>query len=209
MHCLDSKPAAAAVADNEPGPAIDSLLNSLESRDPYAKDHSRHVSAYALRLARKLGLGVQQSEQISVAGKVHDIGKLALPRAILNKPGYLTEEEMAKVRQHPVMGVQMLAPFIREQSVLAAIRGHHERFDGQGYPDGLAGEAIPLEARIIAIADCFDALVSFRAYRLPLPRGVALEMIHAGAGTQFDPRLVPAFCRTLVEVSRVNSSSAS
>ena len=209
MYCLDSKPAAAAVADKEPSPAIDRLLKSLESRDPYAKDHSQHVSTYAMRLAQKLGLDTQLSEQIGLAGKLHDIGKLALSRAILNKPGYLTEEEMDKVRLHPAIGVEMLAPFIRDLSVLAAIRGHHERFDGQGYPDGLAGEAIPLEARIIAIADCFDALVSFRSYRLPLPRGVALEMIHAGAGTQFDPRLVPAFCRTLVEVSRVNSSSAS
>ena len=121
----------------------------------------------------------------------------------------LVHLEMAKVQLHPVMGVQMLAPIIRDQSVLAAIRGHHERFDGQGYPDGLAGEAIPLEARIIAIADCFDALVSFRAYRLPLPRGVALEMIHAGAGTHFDPRLVPAFCKLLPPISCVNSSSAS
>ena len=102
---------------------------------------------------------------------------------------------MAKVREHPVVGVEILSPIIRSKTVLAAIRGHHERFDGGGYPDRLAGEGISLEARIIAIADCFDALTSSRAYRMPLPKGIALDLLRNGAGTQFDPRLVPVFLK--------------
>jgi HD-GYP domain-containing protein (c-di-GMP phosphodiesterase class II) len=124
---------------------------------------------------------------------LHDIGKLAIPEHILNKPGRLTTEEMAKVREHPALGVELLAAAINSPAILDAIRGHHERFDGSGYPDGLAGEKITLEARIIAIADCFDALVSSRPYQLPLPRQAALEMIDDAAGSQFDPHLVRTF----------------
>ena len=175
--------------------AIDSLVRTLEVRDPYTKDHSLHVRDHSVCLAKHLGLSDRQRHQIALAAKLHDIGKLGLPEHILNKPGRLTESEMAKVREHPLIGVKILAPIIRSKTVLSAIRGHHERFDGGGYPDGLAGEEISLEARIIAIADCFDALVSSRAYRVPLPRAVALDLIRHGAGTQFDPQLVPAFLR--------------
>jgi HD-GYP domain-containing protein (c-di-GMP phosphodiesterase class II) len=149
----------------------------------------------AVRLATELGLSRRKCKQISIAAMLHDIGKLAIPERILNKPGRLTAEEMAKVREHPALGVELLAAAITNQTVLDAIRGHHERFDGSGYPDGLAGESISLEARIIAIADCFDALVSSRPYRLPLPRQVALEMVHDAAGRQFDPSLVRIFLR--------------
>jgi len=173
--------------------AIASLVKTLEARDPYTKNHSINVRALAVQLARVVGLPDKQCKQISLAAKLHDLGKIGLSEAILNKPGRLTEEEMRQVREHPVIGVEILSPIIRSKTVLAAIRGHHERLDGGGYPDGLAGDDIAMEARVIAIADCFDAITSCRAYRMPLPRKVALELIRAGAGTQFDARLVNSF----------------
>jgi HD-GYP domain-containing protein (c-di-GMP phosphodiesterase class II) len=179
--------------DDEPRTAIGKLVSRLEARDPYAKDHSFQVRTYAVRLAQRLGLSSARQRQIGLAARLHDIGKLGLSREILNKPARLTDGEMAKVREHPAAGVEMVAPIIRCKTVLAAIRGHHERFDGGGYPDGLAGDRIGLEARIIAIADVFDALLSTRCYRLPLPRAVAVELIRDGAGTQFDPHLVQVF----------------
>jgi putative two-component system response regulator len=191
----DSLSGALGVVENAPAEAIDNLVNLLEAHDPCSRDHSLKVKAYAVRLAQRLGLSARQQKQIALAARLHDIGKLRLPRGILNKPGPLTDGEMARVREHPVGGVKILSPIIRHKTVLAAIRGHHERFDGRGYPDGLAGERISLEARIIAIADCFDALLSTRSYRPPMLRRIALEMINAGAGTQFDPGLVRVFLR--------------
>jgi putative two-component system response regulator len=173
--------------------AIDSLVRTLEARDPYTSGHSLRVRDYALRLADVLDLGARERRRLSLAAKLHDIGKVGLPETVLNKPGALTEAETALVREHPVIGERILTPIIRTRVVLTAIRGHHERYDGGGYPDGLAGETVPLLARVIAVADCFDALTSSRAYREPLPRGQALEMIRAGSGTQFDPRIALAF----------------
>jgi putative nucleotidyltransferase with HDIG domain len=189
----DLLPLTACAADAEPMAAVAGLLKTLARRDPHAKHHSMHVRQYAVRLARELGMSEEACQRIALAAKLHDIGKLGLSDVILNKPGRLTEEEMMQVREHPTIGVEIIAPLINDETVLAAIRGHHERFDGGGYPDGLSGEEISLEARILAIADCFDALVSSRSYRLPLPRGVALDMIDAGAGSQFDPMLVTTF----------------
>lgn len=173
--------------------AIDSLVRTLEARDAYTSGHSLRVRDYAMRLATALELGPRQRKQISLAAKLHDIGKLGLPETILNKEGPLTEAEAAAVQEHPEIGERILTPIIRSRAVLAAIRGHHERYDGSGYPDRLAGEEISLHARIIAIADCFDAVTSSRAYRQAIPHAEALEVIRAGAGTQFDPRLVPVF----------------
>lgn len=173
--------------------AIDSLVRALEARDPYTSGHSLRVRSYALRLARLLRLDLHQSRQLSLAAKLHDIGKVGLPEAILNKPTNLTEMERAWVREHPVLGERILSPIIRNRQVLAAIRGHHECFDGTGYPDGLAGERIPLLARIITVADCFDAMTSSRAYRAALPVAQALAVLRQGAGTQFDPRFVLPF----------------
>ncbi len=173
--------------------AIDSLVRTMESRDTYTAGHSVRVRRYARRLADALGLLPRQRRLLSLAAKLHDIGKVGVPDAILNKPGRLTGEEEQVVRAHPVIGERILAPVIRSREVLAAIRGHHERVDGGGYPDGLAGEDIPLMARLIAVPDCFDALTTCRAYRAALPVEHALDIIRAGAGTQFDQRCVEAF----------------
>ncbi len=173
--------------------AIDSLVRTLEARDSYTSGHSLRVGEYATDLARRIGIETKQIRQIKLASKLHDIGKIGLPEAILNKTGTLTEEEFRCVQEHPVIGERILSPIVRNRAVIAAIRSHHERFDGNGYPDGLSGENIPLLARIITIADCFDAMTSSRAYRDAMSVEEALEIIRNGSGTQFDPRFVPPF----------------
>jgi putative nucleotidyltransferase with HDIG domain len=177
--------------------AIDSLVRTLEARDPYTSGHSMRVRAYTLQLARALGLDRKSRRQISLAAKLHDIGKVGVPEVVLNKPDVLTAEEQELVRQHPVIGERILTPIIHSPAVLAAIRGHHERYDGDGYPDGLKGEQIPLLARVITVADCFDALTSSRAYRMALSEPEALDFLRRGAGRQFDPAIVPFFVETL------------
>jgi response regulator RpfG family c-di-GMP phosphodiesterase len=177
--------------------AVNSLVRTIEARDAYTSGHSMRVRRYATKLAHSVGLSGRHCKQINLAAKLHDIGKVGLPETILNKPDSLNDEERILVRAHPVIGERILKPIIHSRRVLAAIRGHHERFDGGGYPDNLAGEQIPLEARIIAIVDCFDAVTSCRAYREPLPVREALELIRAGRGTQFDPYLVPIFLQML------------
>jgi response regulator RpfG family c-di-GMP phosphodiesterase len=179
--------------------AIDSLVRTLEARDPYTSGHSLRVRMYALRLARLLEVDERQQRQLSLAAKLHDIGKVAVAEAILNKPATLTAAEYAVVRTHPEVGERILTPIIRSKTVLAAIRSHHERFDGKGYPDGLSGQNIPLLARILTIADCFDAMTSSRAYRGAMPKEQAANVIRAGTGTQFDPALMGAFERFLAE----------
>jgi response regulator RpfG family c-di-GMP phosphodiesterase len=180
--------------------AIDSLVRTLEARDPYTSGHSLRVRDYADLLSEALGLAEPVRKRLRLAAKLHDIGKVGMPEGILHKTTPLTEEEYGNVREHPVIGERILSPIIRSRSVLDAIRHHHERYDGGGYPDGLAGDDIPLLARIIAIADCFDALTSARAYRTSLDREAALNVMIMEAGSHFDPELVPVFCRVIREV---------
>jgi putative nucleotidyltransferase with HDIG domain len=174
--------------------AIDSLVRTLEARDPYTTGHSLRVRHYALRLASVLGLSPREMKQLSLAAKLHDIGKVGIPEAVLNKPRELTADEFRVIQEHPVIGERILAPIIRDRAVLAAIRSHHERLDGAGYPDGLRAPDVPLLARVITVVDCFDALITSRAYRDALSSPDALEMLRAGAGTQFEPEFVRAFC---------------
>jgi HD-GYP domain-containing protein (c-di-GMP phosphodiesterase class II) len=173
--------------------AIKSLVRAIEERDAYTAGHSLRVWRYALQLADALGLDVQLRKQLSLAAKLHDVGKVGVPESILNKRGPLTPEENAQVRQHPVIGEHILTPIIRSRTVLAGIRHHHERIDGRGYPDGLRGDQIPLLARLIAVPDTFDALTSHRAYRAAMPLGKALEILWAGRGTQLDADFVDVF----------------
>jgi HD-GYP domain-containing protein (c-di-GMP phosphodiesterase class II) len=135
---------------------------------------------------------------LSLAAKLHDIGKVGVPEAILNKPAPLTLAESVVVRRHPEIGERILRSIIRNRAVLSAIRGHHERVDGGGYPDGLKGTHIPLLARVVTVADCFDALTSARAYRAPLKPAQALEELRTASGTHFQPEFVRAF----IEVAR-------
>lgn len=177
--------------------AITSLARTVEERDPYTAGHSRRVQAYCLALARAIGLDRRQRRLLDVAAELHDIGKVGVPDEILHKPGALSDNEMAIVRQHPVTGQRILAPVVRNRTILTAIRGHHERYDGQGYPDRLRGEHIPLLARLIAIPDSYDALTTTRAYRAALPVEEARRILRDGSGRHFDPGLVAAFLRLL------------
>ncbi len=173
--------------------AIDSLVRTLEARDPYTSGHSFRVRDYTGRLADALDLPPKLKSNLRLAAKLHDIGKVGMPDGILNKTTPLTCAEIGDLRDHPVIGERILSPIIRNRNVLGAIRHHHERWDGAGYPDGLAGDQIPLLARIIAVADCFDALTSVRAYRTSLNPDAALAVLELEAGSHFDPALVPVF----------------
>lgn len=182
--------------------AIASLVRTVEERDPYTAGHARRVRTYALQLADALGLERRLRKQLGLAAVLHDIGKVGIPDHILHKPDRLTPEEDRIIRGHPEMGERILAPIVRSRAVLAAIRGHHERLDGSGYPDGLVGERIPLLARLLAIPDCYDALTTSRAYRSALPKSVALAIVAAGAGSHFDPEFVRTFLRITAEAAQ-------
>ncbi len=173
--------------------AVASLVRTLEARDAYTSGHSLRVRSLALRLAECIGIDARTRKLLSLAARLHDIGKVGLAEGILTKPAALNAQELMLVRQHPVLGERILRPIIRNRRVLSAIRSHHERFDGLGYPDGLQGAHIPILARIITVADCFDAMTSSRAYRNALSPATALDLLHEGRGTQFDPDLVPPF----------------
>ena len=177
---------------------IDSLVRTLEARDAYTAGHSLRVRKFSLRLARGLGLKRRERLKLSLAAKLHDIGKFGIPEEILNKPGSLTDAEDRLIREHPVIGERILTPILRNRDALAAIRGHHERIDGNGYPDGLAGDQIPYLARIITVADCYDAMTSSRSYRAAMPPEQALDFLREGAGTQFEAELVTVFLKVVV-----------
>ena len=176
---------------------ICALALTLEAKDPYTKGHSQRVGDLGFAFARHLGIPESRAERIRVAGLLHDIGKLAVPQDLLNKPGPLTREEFMKVIDHPVIGEEICRPLGSLASVLALIRHHHERFDGRGYPDGLEGPQIPYEVRMLSIVDAYDALTSERAYRVsPLTHAAAIETLEreASAG-KWDAELVQEFIR--------------
>jgi putative nucleotidyltransferase with HDIG domain len=164
----------------------------VDARDAYTGAHSAEVQALCRRLALVLGADVNTAHVVGIAARLHDIGKVAVPDSVLNKPGALDEREWELMRQHPVIGAEIAARVPRLRSAVPAIRGHHERYDGGGYPDGLAGEDIPLAARIIAVADAFSAMVTDRPYRPARPLPEAVEELHRCAGSQFDPAVVGA-----------------
>ncbi len=177
--------------------SIQSLAEVLELKDPYTRGHSIRVSDYSAVIARELGLGGEMLRQIELGGHVHDIGKIGVREEVLNKPGKLTDAEYEHIMTHPVVGWRILAPLLAETPVaLNIVRSHHERFDGRGVPDGLVGTAIPLEARIAAAADSFDAMTSDRPYR---PDGLsvddAIKDLVRCSGSQFDPDVVVALVR--------------
>jgi HD-GYP domain-containing protein (c-di-GMP phosphodiesterase class II) len=172
---------------------VRALSNAVEARDAYTGKHAERVAAYGMELARACGLSMTDSPQLEFGFLLHDVGKVAVPDAILFKSGSLTEEEYSLVRKHPVIGTEILrdVDFLGEGKLV--VRHHHERWDGLGYPDGLAGEAIPLAARVFAVADALDALTTDRPYRPASPFSAAREEISRGAGSQFDPGVVDAY----------------
>ena len=168
------------------------LANALEAKDPYTRGHSERVGAWGGRLATALRLPPAEVETIVQAGLLHDIGKIGVPEAVLRKGGPLTQEEWVLMRQHPVIGAQIVAPFEFFAGGALVIRHHHERWDGTGYPDGLLAGAIPLGARVVAVADVYDALTSDRPYRAALSRDAALAYLAAEAGHTLDADAVAA-----------------
>ncbi|MFZ5823181.1 MAG: HD-GYP domain-containing protein [Bacillota bacterium] len=178
---------------------VGALANAIEARDPYTRGHTDRVARVALTLCARLGWNEKQMQFARMGALLHDIGKIGVPDAILRKPGRLDEEEFALMRKHPEIGAQILQGIEALAPAVPFVIGHHERWDGKGYPRGLAGEEIPLEGRILAIADAFDAMTSLRAYRTPLSLEAAAEEIVACAGTQFDPNLVPIFTSLFAE----------
>ncbi|HKV73101.1 MAG TPA: HD domain-containing phosphohydrolase [Gemmatimonadales bacterium] len=173
---------------------VQTLAHALEAKDSYTRDHSRRVSRYAARTALRLGLIEDRLEDIRLGAELHDIGKIGTRESVLNKPAPLTAEEFAHIAEHTVLGEKILAPLARESPVvLSIVRSHHERMDGRGFPDGLVGDRIPIEARIVCVADAFDAMTSSRPYRNSLTPPEAYEELRRSAGTQFDPEVVAAF----------------
>ena len=168
------------------------LTSSLESSDPYTHGHSRRVARHAANIAKQMGLSGGEIAKIRAAGAMHDVGKVETPTAVLHKAGRLTDEEFDIVKRHPVDGADMVAT-LDDDELTAIVRHHHERLDGTGYPDGLAGDEIPLGARILAVADTFDAITSTRPYRQANPHKKALDILRTEAGTQLDPEAVKAF----------------
>ncbi len=172
---------------------VESFAQALEAKDSYTHGHSRQVSLYAGLLARALGLSASQRALLAQAALLHDIGKIGIADTILNHPGALSRDDLTEIRKHPCKGRNILAPIHSLSGLAEIVYHHHERWDGSGYPDGLAGEEIPLMARIIGIADAFDAITSQRPYRDSLDLDSALAELRGGAGSQFDPGLVELF----------------
>jgi cyclic di-GMP phosphodiesterase len=179
--------------------SIQSLAEALEMKDPYTRGHSIRVSQYSSVIARALELDADVVRQIELGGHLHDIGKIGVREAVLSKAGPLTDEEYAHIMTHPVVGWRLLLPLLGEAPLaLNVVRSHHERFDGRGIPDGIAGHDIPLEARIAAVADAFDAMTSGRPYRAsPLPVDAALAEMRRNSGSQFDPEVLAALLRSV------------
>jgi HD-GYP domain-containing protein (c-di-GMP phosphodiesterase class II) len=175
------------------GSVLASFSRALESRDPSMRGHGARVAANALTIARGLGWNEARLVALQVAGVLHDVGKLSVATEILRKPGGLTSSELAEVRRHPAAGARMIEPFPALRSVIPYVLYHHERWDGEGYPAARSGDAIPLGARILAVADAFDAMTSPRPYRESLTPEAALAEVERCAGTQFDPLVAQTF----------------
>ena len=189
--------ALAARLDDSNLATVEALASTVDAKDAYTRGHSGRVATYAAAIAAALDLPATDIARIRQAGILHDVGKIGVPDAILLKPDKLTAEEFAVIAEHPAIGEHILQglPFLQE--ILPAVRHHHERWDGGGYPDGLAGDAIPADAAILAVADGFDAMTSSRTYRPALPTAEAIRRVREGAGTQYDSHVVAAFDRAL------------
>ncbi|MCM1558170.1 MAG: HD-GYP domain-containing protein [Butyrivibrio sp.] len=164
------------------------LAKTIDAKDRYTKGHSERVADYSRKIAERLNLSLQEQQEIYWMGLLHDIGKIGIPDTIINKTGKLTEEEYRTIQKHPVIGVDILNTISEIPNISEGARSHHEKYDGSGYPDGLTGENIPFVARIIGVADAYDAMTSKRSYRDVLPQEVVRAELVKGRGTQFDPR---------------------
>lgn len=188
--------------------AVDALIQAIEARDPYTRGHSERVAEHCEVIARELHLPPKEAEDIRSAAQLHDVGKIGVPDSILLKPSSLTVTEMTAVKDHPVASAAIVAPLNLSRPMMELILHHHERYDGTGYPDGLAAEEIPLPARIASVADAFEAMTSDRAYRAALPAEEAMAELERGSGTQFDPNIVHRFLEFLRHEGRPSPPAA-
>jgi ribonuclease P protein subunit RPR2 len=172
---------------------VRALSNAVEARDAYTGKHAERVAAYGITIARTLGIARPEAPEIEFGFLLHDIGKVAIPDAILYKPGKLTDEERRLMSRHPTIGAEIVGGIEFLQEAVDVVRSHHERWDGTGYPDALAGTEIPLAARVFAVADVFDALTTDRPYRRAIPFAEARAIIARGSGSHFDPTVAAAF----------------
>jgi putative nucleotidyltransferase with HDIG domain len=184
------------------------LTGAIEARDPYTRGHSARVTEIAEAVACRLGWSEERLESLRIGGPLHDIGKLAVSDEVLRKEGRLDESELAQIREHPKIGARILLRMAALREAIPYVLYHHERWDGHGYPSGKAGEEIPLGARVLAIADAFDAMTSDRPYRRALTREQALAEIERCAGTQFDPRIAQVFLELFTETEVATAVSA-
>jgi HD-GYP domain-containing protein (c-di-GMP phosphodiesterase class II) len=180
---------------------VEALANALEANDEYTSTHARWITDLSLRVGRELGLEDGALKRLELGALLHDIGKIGIPSGILSKPGRLSAEERRVIESHPSLGEGIIAPIDRLQEVRPIVRHCHERWDGRGYPDGLAGEAIPLESRIIFVCDAYHAMTTDRPYRKRLSHPEAVRRLREGAGSQFDP-LVVETCVHVLEDAR-------
>jgi HD-GYP domain-containing protein (c-di-GMP phosphodiesterase class II) len=176
---------------------VEGLSEAIEKRDSYSGGHPQRVLKVCMAMSRYLPLSAEERKQLTLAAILHDIGKVGITDQILSKHGVLTVEEMEVIRGHPTAGAAIVGHIKQLQSIIPAIKYHHEHYDGSGYPEGLRGEEIPLVARIIAVADTYDAIIHERAYRGGMSKSKAVTEIAENAGTQFDPHMVEAFAQAL------------
>jgi putative two-component system response regulator len=185
------------------------FARAVEAKSSYTRGHADRVTNYALALAAQVGLANSDVEILRQGSVLHDIGKISIPDAVLNKPGPLTEEEYDIVKQHPIQGVRIIEPLRSTRDTLPLIRWHHERLDGGGYPDGISGDAIPFLVRILSVADIYDALASERPYRAAYTHEECLDILRANAaGGGLDVELVEYFCEALASCADLNSRNA-
>jgi putative two-component system response regulator len=177
---------------------VKSLVSALEAKDFYTRHHAARVTEFTLKIARRMGFGDRELDDLELAALLHDVGKIGIPENILNKPGPLTTEEYKAIKDHPVFGEGILKPVVELTQISKIVRSHHEKYDGSGYPDGLKGLEIPLGARIMAVADTYDAITSKRPYRGEESHHFAIKEIIRCSGTQFDPEVIQHF----MEVAR-------
>ena len=166
---------------------VKTLSGAIDAKDTYTNGHSTRVAEYSREIAKHAGFSERQQDDIYMMGLLHDVGKIGIPESIINKPARLTDEEYHVIQNHPAMGARILSNITEFPKLATGARWHHERYDGKGYPDGIAGEEIPVEARIIAIADAYDAMSSRRSYRDVLTQDYVRDELVKGKGTQFDP----------------------
>lgn len=184
----------------------EALAEAINSRDPYTGGHTKRVAEYSMMIADCIGLTEIEKDELKLSAILHDVGKIGVDDAILRKSGTLSSEEELLMRRHPEIGSRILGHVEEMKGVIPGVLHHHEWFDGSGYPGGLKGDGIPLQARIIAVVDAFDALTTDRPYKKAIDTTAALEKLARNAGTQFDPRMVDALCRSVLGESQVRKT---